>query len=104
MLILTFRVGSEAFALDTQQVVEVTPWVHLRPIPHAPAYVVGLCQFRGDVVPVIDLARLLGPVLSEPRLNTRIIIVRLLTDEGGQRLLGLLAERVQDVKNVPDSA
>lgn len=101
MLILTFQAGNEAFGVDTRHVIEVTPWVELRPIPHAPAHVVGLCHYRGTVVPVVDVARLLGGAGSEPRLNTRIILAK--RPAGNQGLLGLLTERVRDVKRVSES-
>jgi len=35
MLLLKFQVGSSLFAVDSKQVLEVTPWVNLRPIPLA---------------------------------------------------------------------
>lgn len=101
MLILQFQVGGEAFAVDFRRIVEVAPLAHLRPLPGAAAYVAGLLHYRGRAVPVLNVNRLLGAVPSEPRLSTRIILVE---PSPGGRLLGLLAERVSDLKEVSDGA
>ena len=69
MFILRFQVGGESFAVDSRRIVEVTPRANLRPLPHAPAYLVGLLHYRGQVVPVVDLNRLLGVGPSAARLQ-----------------------------------
>jgi len=101
MFILRFQVGRESFAVDLRRIVEVTPQANLRPMPHAPAYLAGLFHYRGRVVPVVDLNRLLGAAPSAARLSTRIILVE---PAPGQPFLGLLAERVSDLEEVSERA
>ena len=92
MLALAFHVGSDRFALGCAEVIEVVPRVELRSIPHAPEIVPGLFTYRGAIVPVVDLCQLVRRVPCPERLSSRIIVVR---PKGfGERLLGLLAERV----------
>jgi chemotaxis-related protein WspB len=104
MLVLTFRVAEVPYAVAVGRVVEVVPRVGLRAIPHAPAYLAGLLRYRGGAVPVVDLGLLMGEVACSDRLDTRIILV-----DGGVRgggdsgLLGLVAERVDDVRLVEES-
>jgi chemotaxis-related protein WspB len=104
MLLLTFMVHGEPYALDVAGVIELVPRVELRAIPHAPAYLAGLLGYRGEVVPVIDLGLLLGTSPGADRLSTRIILVKSTPDgqnrEGDARLLGLIAERVIDLVEV----
>lgn len=109
MLLLTFTVAGEPYALDVGAVIELVPRVELRAIPHAPAYLAGLLAYRGEVVPVIDLGLLLGPSASSDRLSTRIVLVK--SAPGGQNrgeapggpegvgasVIGLIAERVIDL-------
>jgi chemotaxis-related protein WspB len=94
MRVLKFQVGRESFAVDCRRIVEVTPLPRLRPLPHAPAYLAGLLHFRGRVVPVVDLKRLLGGEAAEPRLSTRVLLVE---PAPGRSLIGLLVERVSDL-------
>jgi chemotaxis-related protein WspB len=75
MLLITFRAAESLFALDIARVVEVVPRINLRQFPHAPAFIAGLFDYRGTVVPVIDLGILLGSEACRNRLNTRIILV-----------------------------
>lgn len=104
MLLLRFEVGTDHYALDSGSIIEVIPWVGLRPVPHAPACVAGLAHYRGRVVPVLDVAVLLEAPKCTMRLSTRIIIVRNRAAGEDEVLLGLLAERVNDVWRVPRDA
>ncbi len=94
MLLLRFRIGGDWYGLDSRQVREVIPHVPLRVCPGAPAYVAGLFNYRGQVVPVVDLCRLMGGAPPTPRLSTRIMIVTYTGQQGVPRTLGLLAEAV----------
>jgi chemotaxis-related protein WspB len=75
MLLLTFRAAESLYAVDVARVVEVVPRVNLRRLPHAPAFIAGLFDYRGTVVPVIDLGTLLGSEKCRNQLSTRIVLV-----------------------------
>jgi chemotaxis-related protein WspB len=75
MLLLTFTAGANRYAVDVARVVELLPRVELRAVPHAPGFLAGLLEYRGKVVPVIDLGLLLGAGPCADRLSTRIILV-----------------------------
>ena len=93
MLVLTFEVGKERLALDVRRIEEVVPWVRLQPVACGPSWLAGIFIYRGQIVPVIDMHRLLGAGECPVHLSTRIILVRHLL--GGQdRLVGLLAAKV----------
>jgi chemotaxis-related protein WspB len=42
MLLLLFHLGSELYAIESSQVIEIIPTVNLRPLYHVPDYVAGL--------------------------------------------------------------
>lgn len=96
MLMLLFSIGDDRYALDCSQVVEVIPRVILRKVHHAPEYVAGLFNYRGTIVPVIDLCRLMQGTPSQSSLSTRIIMVNYPIQNNRVHLLGLMAERVTD--------
>ena len=75
MLLLTFRAAESLYAVDVARVVEVVPRIDLRRLPHAPAFLAGVFDYRGVVVPVVDLGILLGSDACADRLSTRIILV-----------------------------
>lgn len=103
MLMLLFYVGDDLYALDSSQVVEVIPRVILRKIHHAPEYVAGLFNYRGGIVPVIDLCHLIQGKPSRSHLSTRIIMVNYVAKDNTRRCFGLMAERVTETLNKPDT-
>ncbi len=96
MLLLRFQLGDNRYALDAQQLIEVVPLVQMEPIPKAPPFVTGLFNYRGELIPVIDLARLVTDLNARQRMTTRILLVNYPLEDGGSHLLGLLAEQVTE--------
>jgi chemotaxis-related protein WspB len=99
MLVLAFQIGSERMALDVRRVREVVPLVRLQPVAGSPAWLAGVFVYRGQIVPVVDLHRLAGGTECPRQLSTRIILVPRPLD-GQERLLGLLASQVAEVREM----
>jgi len=100
MLAVLFSVNSQRHGLDSAVVEGIVPSVPLRPEPGAPAAMAGIFSYRGQAVPVIDLSYLAGGKYASSFLSTRIILVKAAHLEGGTRLLGLLAECVNEVRQI----
>lgn len=96
MLLLQFQAGKERYGLDVSRVIEIIPMVLFRPLPHADPSVAGLFNYRGTMVPVIDLTSLLAGEASRPLFSTRVILVNYPGRDGEDHTLGLLAERVTE--------
>src|SRR5512137_329391 len=96
MLFILFRLGNERYALEAGRVIEVIPRVPLRPQPGTPDFVAGLLNFRGRVVPVLDLGTLTLGIPCTAQLSTRIILIDYTLKSGVKRVLGLVAEAVTD--------
>jgi chemotaxis-related protein WspB len=103
MTVLTCQVGREPLALDIRRVREVLPRVRLRHVSGAPEWLAGAFVYRGRVIPVIDLHRLAGAGECPPHLSSRIILVPHTSAGGDERLLGLLATQVADIREVRPS-
>ncbi len=98
MLLLLFQSGNQRFGIDTAEVIEVAPPLTCRTLPHAPVYVAGLADYRGETVPVIDISALLTGVPAPLLMSTRLVLVRY-----GGRILGLLAERAVETTSCSES-
>jgi chemotaxis-related protein WspB len=103
MLALTFQVGPDRVAVDVRRVREVVPRVRLTPTSGLPAWVAGVFVHRGRVVPVIDLHHLTGAGDCPAHLSTRIVLVPR-PGGGPDELVGLLATRVAEVRELPAAA
>jgi chemotaxis-related protein WspB len=99
MLALTFQVGGDRLALDVRRIREVVPRVRLHRPADSPPWLAGVFVYRGRVVPVVDLHRLVGAGECPPHLSTRIILVPQ-RDGSGEQLLGLLAAQVADIREL----
>ena len=113
--VLHLRVGGERYALPTAHVVEVVPAVALRSVPDTPPEVAGLLSYRGQIVPVVDLARRLGRAPAPAALSTRIVVCERALDTlstgpasgsltGDRRLLGVLAGDITRVGELDPEA
>ncbi|HEY3276609.1 MAG TPA: chemotaxis protein CheW [Syntrophorhabdaceae bacterium] len=96
MLFLLFQIRSEHYCMDVSRVIEVVPMVRFNLLPHAPPYVAGLFNYRGTIVPVIDLSALLYEEPCRPLLSTRILLVDYTGADKKHHILGLLVERATE--------
>ena len=97
--LVTFKVGGEEFGLDVFSVHEILRWQGVTPVPRAPAFVEGVLDVRGAVVPVIDLRRRFEVPEYGHDDETRIVLVEF----GGERL-GLVVDSVTEVLRAPETA
>ena len=101
MLMLICQIKSHWYALEATHVVEVIPRVPLRQVPNTPPYIAGLLNYRGTIVPIIDLSILIeNETPSQPYLSTRIIMIRYqVAGHQAWQSLGLIAEQVTETLN-----
>lgn len=97
--LVTFTLGGEEFGLDVFQVHEILRWQEPTPVPRAPAFVEGVLDVRGTLVPVIDLRKRFELSRVEYGDDTRIVLV----DFQGERL-GLVVDAVTEVMRAPETS
>lgn len=98
---LWFDLGGEAYAASIMDVREILKVVTPTEVPRAPREVLGVLSKRGVVMPVVDLAAVLG-LRSPDRTLSRD--QRVLVVGEGQRVLGLRVDRVHQVVRLPSRA
>jgi purine-binding chemotaxis protein CheW len=97
--VLEFALASERYAIATRHVREVHALRQLTPLPGAPAFVRGIVNVRGRIVPVVDLKEFLGLPQSGITDLHRVILV------GNDALeFGLVADMGLGVRRVPKAA
>jgi purine-binding chemotaxis protein CheW len=95
---LTFALGRERFAIESRYVYAAFPLVDLVPLPGATPPVVGLTRWRGDVLTVADLRRLVGLTTGALDDLSRVIVVGDAAPE-----LGILADTLADIVSIDPS-
>lgn len=76
--LLVFSAGGESYGIELLWVKEVLPLPELLPVPHTPAWVVGVTGYRGRVLAVVDLGLFLALPEIEPESDRqRLLVVEL---------------------------
>lgn len=91
------RVASEDYALSVSDVLEVSDFGEVTPVPGAPSAVLGLRNVRGNVMAVVDLAAILH-LAGQPE-RERIVVAA----QGG-RQAALAVDSIVGVEELPESA
>ena len=91
LLMVTFKLGTSDYGIDTARVQEVVRPGGLTPVHHAPPWIIGIRNLRGRIISVIDLGLRLGLKKCEEHPENRILIV----DWQGETI-GLLVDIVGD--------
>jgi len=88
-----FRSGRERFCLPVLEVEEVLDWPVVTKLPLAPAYLVGIFNLRGSIIPLIDIAMTEG---RRPGLLPKHVVVASLRADGQSEdvRLGIAADEV----------
>lgn len=94
-LIVCFKIGEQALAVDVLRVQEIIQPQVMTPIPTADEHIAGLINLRGQIVTAIDLRQLLGMPARESCSECMNLVVH--TDDGP---VSLLFDVVGDVLEV----
>jgi len=94
--LVTFKVANEEFAADIMLVQEIIRLEKVTKVPHAPSFVEGVVNLRGNVLPVIDLRRRFDMEAVEYNDATRVVVV----DVSGHKT-GIIVDAVSEVMRMP---
>lgn len=98
---LTFVLGEELFAVNVNNVLEVLEQQRITRVPNAPGHVLGIINFRGEIVPVIN-TRFKFKLDTTDKEKNYIIIFIIGTGES-QYSISAIADGVRDVIEIsPD--
>jgi len=93
--LVTFLLKDEEFGFDIMSVQEIIRLPKMAKVPRTPAYVDGIANLRGVVLPVIDMRTRFGMERAEETDRTRVLVV----DIDGVKT-GLRVDRVKQVARV----
>lgn len=94
---VTFALGSESLGVTLDQVEEVIELPSVTRVPDAPDYVLGVICLREQVLPLLDLAKLLSVSGTEDRMRDMVVLLSF----GGSKL-GIVVDGIQEIVRVKD--
>ena len=95
--VLVFRLGEGFYGVSVFRVQTIIKPQPVYPVPRTEAFITGLINLRGEVVPTIDLRARLGLQVQEQDAHTRFVVI-----EYGEYLASMVVDEVVGVENIPE--
>lgn len=97
--LVTFQLGEEHYGIDIMDVREIVRIQEVRPIPNAPAYVEGIFNLRGEIIPIINLHKRFDLSRAQLSEDDRLLSGFIIIDLNG-RQLGVVIDKVSRVVTI----
>lgn len=96
---LTFVLAREEYGIGILKVKEIIGIMSITTVPQTPAYMKGVINLRGKVIPIVDLRLKFGMEALGYTDKTCIIVVEI-ADGNGKVMVGILVDSVSEVLNI----
>lgn len=93
--IIVFTLGEKYYAVNSDQVEEISKLIPSTLVPNAPKHIEGLINLRGNVISLVNLAKLLH--LNEDECYNNIVIL----DRQDEKI-GILVTEVKEVLKIEE--
>lgn len=92
---VNLRIGKENFAISVYKVLEIIQFEHITEIPNSSDFIRGVINFRGTIVPVIDMHKRFN--ITQPETENRMVVVVDVKNSDNNVIMGLLVDQVVNV-------
>lgn len=96
---LIFTLGEELYGIDIRAVIEIIGIMPITKVPEVPAYVQGIINLRGKIIPVVDMRLRFGQEYRPYSDRTCVIIISV-----NDVLIGLIIDGVSEVLTIPENS
>jgi len=96
---LTFTLAEEEYGIGILKIKEIIGMMSVTSVPQTPAFVKGVINLRGQVIPVIDLRLRFGMESIDYTERTCIIVVEI-ASKAGTVMMGIVVDSVSEVLNI----
>lgn len=95
--VVVFKTGNEEYAIPIEFIISIEKMEGITPIPHLPPYVKGIAKVRGELIPVLDLNRILydAPIVDENSVRNIVLQTKELS-------LGILVNEAKDIIEISE--
>lgn len=94
--LVVFQLGGETYGVEINHVQEIIRLQPITEIPRTPAFVEGVINLRGRIIPILDMHKRFHLPAAEATNNTRIMVVEL-----GELTVGMIVDSVSEVLRLP---
>lgn len=94
---VVFKLGKEEYGIDIMNVKEIGPYKESTKIPNSPSFIEGIINYRGEVIPIVNLKKRFKLKEKEIDGNTRIIVINL-----GEKQIGFIVDEASQTARLSD--
>ena len=97
--LVVFTLANEQYGVGISVISEIIKLQPITYVPRAPAFVEGVTNLRGKVLPVLDLRKRFGLTVAAASRESRIVVAEI-----NNILVGMVVDAVNEVLRVPQEA
>ena len=97
---LVFRLAGDLYAIEVSRIQEVLEYQNITKVPKTPAFMLGVINVRGGVIPVVDLRIKFELEVTEVTVDTCIVVLEIPLQEDTV-VIGIIADAVDEVVTLP---
>ena len=107
---ITLSVGGQWFCVPTKYIQEIRQWSPVTYLPGASDVVYGAINLRGTVLPIIDLAAILGLAPQSPTERNAVVVTKCGTKMGGylvsnaSKLIKVATDEIQPPPDIDEQS
>ena len=95
---IVVKIGEEQYGINIKYIENIVRMQHITRVPQVPAYLKGVINLRGEVIPVMSLRLKMGLPEDVETKASRIIIIKM--EQHGN--IGLMVDEVKEVVNLEE--
>jgi purine-binding chemotaxis protein CheW len=95
--VLAFSLGEEVYCVDVRQAKEVIKMPETTRVPNTPSFIIGVTNFRGEILSIIDLHYFFGVERKGKTKDARVLVTDVLKDQ-----VGLMVDQVKDTIEIEE--
>ena len=95
---IVVKIGQEQYGINIKYIENIVRMQHITRVPQVPAYIKGVINLRGEVIPVMSLRLKMGLPEDVETKASRIIIIKM--EQHGN--IGLMVDEVKEVVNLEE--
>ena len=100
---MMFFLNGKQFVLETERVLEVLEMPFVTPVPKGPSYMLGVFNWKGKVVSLMDVSEKLGLGKAEVGKDHEVIVIGNIID-GSLVRVGIAVDKIRQVIEIKESA
>lgn len=92
--VISFRLNEELIGIDIKKIIKITKKLDITPVPKTKEYILGVINLRGNIVPVVDLKKMLD-LPNEDKEQNFILVID--SDLGN---IGLMVDEIEGANTI----